>query len=102
MSKLVRDDNQKILQLLQPSAAHQALAVSAVSAASDALGDTTTLVELYCDTLCFVALGAAPVAEATHIPVYGGIPRTLAVTPGTKVAGILAAGTDTLRIVEMV
>ena len=101
MSKLVRDDNQKILQLLQPAAAHQALAVSAVSAASTALGGTTTLVELYCDTTCFVALGAAPVATVLGIPIYGGIPRTLAVTPGTKVAGILAAGTDTLRVVEM-
>ena len=101
MSKLVRDENQKILQLLQPTAAHQALAVSAVSAASAAFGTSTTFIELYCDTTCFVVLGAAPVATALGIPVYGGIPRTLAVTPGTKVAGILAAGSDTLRVVEM-
>jgi len=102
MSNLVRDLNGQILQLLQPAAAHQAVAVSAVSAQSAALGASTTFVELYCETTCFVAVGDNPVATAAGIPVYAGIPRTIAVPPGSKIAGILAAGADTLRIVEMV
>lgn len=101
MSLLSKDINGQILQLLQPSAAHQSVSVSTTSAQSAAVGATVTFVELYCDSLCFVAVSANPTATATGIPVYPGIPRTMSILPGQKVAGILAAGTDTLRIVEM-
>lgn len=99
---LVRDEKGDIMQLLQPSANHQAIAVSGTSAQSAALGAATGFVELYCDTTCFIALGANPTAVVTNFPVYAGLPRTVAVQAGSKIAAITAGGTDTLRIVEMV
>lgn len=102
MSIIVYDANGNPLPLLQPSPTHQPIAVSGVSAQSAALGSTTTLVELYCETTCFVAVGADPTAVVTNIPIYEGRPRTLEVTPGDKIAAITAGGADTLRIVEMV
>lgn len=98
---LVKDANGNTMQLLQPSASHQAVSVSGTSAQSAILAGTTRFVELYCDTTCFVAVGANPTAVATNIPVYAGILRTLQVTGGSKIAAITAGGTDTLRIVEM-
>jgi len=99
---LTKDLNGNIMQLLQPAATHQTVSISGVSAQSAVLAGTTRFVELYSDTTCFVAVGADPTAVVTNIPVYAGIPRTLQVTGGTKIAAITAGGTDTLRIVEMV
>lgn len=100
MSSLLKDDDHRVLQLLQPKSTHQAIAVSTVSAQSAAYAQPC-MVELYCDTLCFVAIGANPTATVTSIPVYAGQRRTLKVGAGEKIAGILASGTDTLRILEM-
>jgi len=101
MTVLCEDAEGKVMQLLQPSATHQAVSVSTTSAQSAALGLATGYVELYCDTTCFVALGSDPTATVTGIPVYSGIPRIVGVVAGSKIAGILAAGSDTLRITEM-
>lgn len=99
---LVKDDTGNIMQLLRPGTTHQAIAVSGTSAQSASLGSATGFVELYCDTTCFIALGADPTAVVTNFPVYAGIPRTIPVQAGSKIAAITAGGTDILRIVEMV
>ena len=101
MTVLSKDGENRIMQLLQPSTSHQAVSISTVSAQSAALSQSG-YVELYCDTTCFVATGSDPIATTSGIPVYGGIPRTLKVSAGEKIAAITAAGTDTLRITEMV
>lgn len=101
MSRLIQDQNFRTLQLTQPAATHKQVAVSTVSAQSSAMESTTTIAELYCASDCFVALGINPVATTNGIPLYAGIPRTVQVQPGSKVAGIVESDTATLRIVEM-
>lgn len=100
MSELLKDGDHRVMQLLQPKPTHTPLAVSTVSAQSAAFPQPC-FVELYCETTCFVAIGVNPTATLTSIPVYAGRPRTLKVGAGEKIAGILAAGTDTLRPLEM-
>lgn len=100
MSSKLLTINGHALQLFQPASVHQEVAVGAVSTQSAAISAGCTFIELYCDSTCFVTLGASPSATLLSIPVYSGIPRTLKVTPGHKVA-VIGAVVATLLVTEL-
>lgn len=96
MPLLPVDGNGKPIQV-QDADTTQTLALTTVSAQS-AVFTEKTLVELYCDSTCFVAEGANPTATTSSLIVIGGIPRYKIIEGGNKIAAILASGADNLRI----
>jgi hypothetical protein len=72
----------------QPSIVDQAIALGAVSVASNAFSATTNLVMVSTDTACGVTFGGAPVATATSFHLPANVVQLFAVSPGQKVAAI--------------
>jgi hypothetical protein len=81
--------------------ATQRLAVTAVSAASAAVGADTTMVRLTASTFMYVVTGAAPTATNAGLAVQPGESVVIPIAPGGKVAAIRESADGALSIAEL-
>lgn len=105
MSLLGKDINGNPIQLVNPSLTQAIITTSTTSAASAAVADTCTIVEIWSSADGFYTTGAAPTAVSTPGAegrrIRADEPRVINITPGHKVAFILGSGTGTAEVTEM-
>lgn len=80
-------------------ASTEKLTVGVASAASTATFTAGTLLRLYCATDCHIIAGTTATLNGMILP--GGQVEYLVILNDSKIAGILAAGTDTLYITAL-
>ena len=102
MSNLGFGGNSAPAQFCNPKLTQAAITTGVVAVASAAVGLETTIVELWSSVDGFYAVGATPVATAASIRIRADVVRTINITPGHKVSFILASGTGTAEVTEMV
>jgi hypothetical protein len=78
----------------------QAIAVGGSSVASSSIQEISTIVRLYTNTDCFVAIGQNPVATASSLFLPAGSTEYFAANSFDKVAVLQAAAAGTLYITE--
>ena len=105
MSRLIYDDNGVPSRDWCPKSMLPVITTGVASAQSAAFSAGTTVVELWSSADGFFTLGANPTATLTPgvnmLRIRAGVPRIIDVTPGQKVAIILASGTGTAEVTEM-
>lgn len=79
----------------------QVVLSSSASAASTAVGATTSVVTVWADVACYLAEGSAPTAGTTGFAVPANTLIDIKVTPGaSKIAGRGVSGAGVLYIAE--
>ena len=89
------------IQALRPTGTTQTISASGSSAAiSNAVG--VNVVRIFSDVAGFIAIGSAPTATTSDMPITANVAEYFKVTDGTdKVAIITAGGTGTCYVSEM-
>lgn len=71
-----------------PPLAEQTLAIGGASAPSNAFGATTNVIRVTTDSVCSIAIGAAPAATVATMRLAANAVEYFAVSPGQKLAVI--------------
>jgi hypothetical protein len=79
----------------------QAVSYDSSTQTTNAVGSTTTVVQVTCTTAAFVAIGTDPTASTTNgAYVPAATPVKFAINPGDKVAALKVASAGTMYVTE--
>jgi hypothetical protein len=68
---------------------------------TNAISAQVQVVRVWCSTAAYIAIGSAPTATASDIPVPANTPEYFIVPPGSKVSAIQSADGGNLHVTEM-
>jgi len=83
---LASGSGQKAGVVQLPPVASQSLTFSATPGLSAAFNTATRIIRVQSDTNGFVAVGLAPVAAVTDLPIAAGVTEYFGVSPGHKIS----------------
>jgi len=98
-----KDSNDFVIPGAFPIIASQSVAYTGTAGVvTNAVGTQTKLIRVICTTDAYVALGAAPTATSSDIPIAANVPQYFRAVPGvTKVSAIRQVTSGTLFVQEV-
>lgn len=68
---------------------------------ANAISAQVQVVRVWCSTLAYIAIGSAPTATTSGIPMPANTPEYFIVPPGSKISAIQDASGGNLHVTEM-